>query len=226
MGLFTDWFVNAAPAWMQRPIWAAYLGSVGAQFDAFVAGAELAVQARMPEGDPVAGVAPSVGGQNALGRERFLPRIMMFSPELNDAYGARLKNAWNDRAFSGSPEGLRIMLAYIADTMPVAWASAIYEDWNPWYSWARAWILLTDTPWVNDGTWADAGTWDDGATWDSNATPDQVVNFRAAMRSWCPPWARTDAVVTLDGEVWDEPGTWADPGTWGGHAVTWPRLET
>jgi hypothetical protein len=232
MGLFADWFEQAAPAWLQRANGAAYLRTIGSVFDAFVDGAEAAVIARFPEGDPIGGKsgkrAPIPGGQDALGAERMLPRIRMFVPaELDGPYGARLRAAWDDRAFSGSPEGLKRILAAIAATMASPWTATIYDHggWNPWYSWARAWVLIQATPWVNDGVWSDPGTWGDGPTWGSSATPDQVQNFRAVVRSWCPPWARTDAVIALDGEMWGEPGTWADPGTWGGHAVTWPRLE-
>jgi hypothetical protein len=93
---FRDFLVRLGPTWLQRPRWAAFLGSYGQALDDLVDRAKLSVKARFPSYAPTDALT-------AIGGERQIPRV---PGETDDHYAARLLAAWESWKWGGTALGL------------------------------------------------------------------------------------------------------------------------
>jgi Phage tail protein (Tail_P2_I) len=175
---YVDFARKTEAPWLSRPVGGAFVEANAIVHDVAADGAREAVKARF------IGLAPADALPYHAG-ERLLEQG---AGETEDAWRARLLDAWDEWAWAGTPRGLERALELFYEP------AAIYEafDWYPGDpAWARFWVVLgpsghpfgptkkvgSGPAWkVGDGTLV-------GVT---GATSEDVARLRRTIKLWKP----------------------------------------
>jgi hypothetical protein len=223
-----------APGWLQDPAGRAFLESLGARKDALAALAKEAVKARFPTRCP----ADALG---AIGTERGIDRG---ATESEAAYRARLRAAWEQWKWAGTPYGLLLAFHYAGYT-PNSGKVVIQTqkgkqhelraDFDPAIHGPDTGLVTT-----NIGAVALGGSpqlWSQFAVlfvtplppaWVPTPPADasaEVESIRTLIRRWKPGHARCVALKVTPIDLWDFPVEAWEPTTeiWdeAGTTTTW-----
>lgn len=218
--LFKPFHEDKAPPWLRSTNGTVYLRGVGDVFDDLLETGKHAVKARLPNTTHA-----TTDAILATGGERLLPRG---PSETMAAYATRVRAAWDDWVFSGTPFGILTALAN------AGYVVSLYTAKGYAYSLSGGALVKTALgfPW----TYATAG-WNRfhvffatmPAGWGGTppaATSDEAKFIIATTKLWKPAHAILDHVfIVVSGITWGGT-TWAGS-TYSTAAVTatWPVNE-
>jgi hypothetical protein len=209
-----------APGWLQDPAGRAFLEGLGARKDALAALAKEAVKARFPTLCPTDALAE-------IGTERGIDRG---ATETEAAYRARVRAAWEQWAWAGTPYGLLLALYYAGYTpgsgkvviqVQKGWQYELRSDFDPAVHAPEDALVLTNLGAIVLG--GSPQLWSQFAVlfapplppaWIPTPPADgslEVESIRTLIRRWKPAHARCVALKVTPVDLWDWPSEPWDP---------------
>lgn len=218
MPSYIDYQVQRAPTFLSGRWGTAWLSSMGSAKNVSVDAAIAAVNCRFIANSSISPDDALV----AVGHDRGLEQV---PGETNDAYRARLVDAWNAYQWAGTKKGLLDQLAIVGCTNV-----QIQENWE--YTgpgadptqWWRFWITIrAPHPFGTVATvprWGSGFRWGDGHRW-GGIDKNRADLVKRIVRKWKPAHAQCVKItILMDAKVWGDHVTkWGDGTKWGGGAA-------
>lgn len=220
---FETYLQERTPGWLLRANGVAYVRGIATLCEEMLSRAKQGVKARLLEYtyDSDADRAPADALELA-GGERSIRRARYATTETDSAYANRLKGAWDEWKWSGTPYGMLRALSALGYTCTVIQQSGrrfslsgsnlAVVNGSPWTfstsGWNRFAVAITSMP----ASWA--GT-------PPSSSSNEALTLIETVKLWKPAHAICDSIIIATGPVWGLTMTWGSFTWGGGTATTW-----